>query len=140
MGVIEVKDNVIAEEKVKVLSTPSIRMRLFAKLLGQDVKSVQSAMHWKMNQDTPGTETIFKPFGVLTPQDFRNVYDRCGLVRYACEKMSRDIFQNGFPFQLITSIHKIVFQSRNNILPIQTIICGNVIRNVSINRHRIGTS
>ena len=95
MGVIEVKDNVIAEEKVEVLSTPSIRMRLFAKLLGQDVKSVQSAMHWKMNQDTPGTETIFKPFGVLTPQDFRNVYDRCGLVRYACEKMSRDIFQNG---------------------------------------------
>lgn len=94
MGVIEAKENIIAEEK-EIVIPPSRRVKWLARLLGQDVQSVQSAMSWKQNKGDPDTETLFQPFDAISPSDFRLVYDRCGLVRFACEKMSRDIFQNG---------------------------------------------
>lgn len=93
MGVIDAKNDVIAEEEIQVES--SIRVKLFAKLIGQDVKSVQSALNWQTNADDPDTETEFKPFDTPETTDLQKMYDSVGLVRYACEKMARDIFQNG---------------------------------------------
>jgi len=60
-----------------------------------DVKSVQKSTMWKVNESDSDTETEFKPFENLTKEDFKNVYERVDIARFACENMARDILQNG---------------------------------------------